>query len=103
GLRILLAQVTADIDRLAPAVVPTPVATASPLSPLALVDRLDLLEHALQYDLGAAEELLNALRAGVDAANAPAIQELMVKTDAFAIDEALALISALRKRLQSAT
>src|SRR5690606_42029883 len=59
-----LAAVMADIDSLARPAVGTASAAAAPL-PAELVRRLDLLHAALDHDLGAAEGLLAALRAGV--------------------------------------
>ena len=81
-----------------------PVGDVAPLPPADILERLGRLEQALRYDLGAAEGILQELRAGVhDPALAPTIQELAQKTDMFIIDEALVLIDTLRHTLQPTT
>jgi hypothetical protein len=69
---------------------------------VAIVGRLNSLQHALEYDLGAAEQLLADLKSGVaDDASESALAEIAAKLDVFAIDEAVALVDALRTRFAS--
>ncbi|RJX32036.1 MAG: response regulator [Oxalobacter sp.] len=103
NMRNLLLQVIADIDGLA-SVMHAPVVAGTPLSRAEVFEHLDRLEHALVYDLGAVEGLLMELRAGlVGDINEPAISEIAARADVFAIDEAMALVNALRERLKSNT
>ncbi len=103
AMSTMLKHVIADIDSLAAATARAPMEERALLSPAELIDRLNRLDHALQYDLGAIEELLADLRCGVTGnANETVICEIAEKADIFAIDEALALVQALRHRLQSA-
>jgi two-component system, sensor histidine kinase and response regulator len=98
ALRALLDQVVADIDSLGVAAPDAPAGErlAHPQM-LALLDRLG---PALEYDLGAAEGLLAQLRAGAGGADgARAVDAIAEKVEVFAIDEARALVSALRQRL----
>ncbi|MDR3435358.1 response regulator [Telmatospirillum sp.] len=98
----LLQRVMTEIDGLA--VPPTAVSTAAtPMGRGDIIERLDRLEHALEYDLGAADGLLAELRAGIGETDEPAMREISAKADVFAIDEALALVASLRDRLQSVT
>ncbi len=102
AMRTLLLQVIADIDSLATPL-PAPVAASSPLSAGEIMARLTQLAHALEYDLGVAEGLLTHLRSGVVGhAIEPAIGEIAARADVFAIDEALALVTALIAHLTSA-
>ena len=104
AMSALLNRIVADIDSVSGAATP-PTATEGPvLGPAGIIERLDRLRDALHNDLGALEELLVELEAGTaDQHLAAAIREIAAKADIFAIDEATALIAALRERLQSAT
>jgi signal transduction histidine kinase/CheY-like chemotaxis protein len=99
-MQTLLQRVIADIGGLpagdGPPAKPAPVA----LGREAILDRLDRLEHALGYDLGAAEGLLGELLAGTaGTSDEAAVAEIAAKADVFAIDEALSLVSTLREHL----
>ena len=102
----LLLQIMTEIDSLA-AGNSTPETASAPLSRAEIIDRLDRLEHALEYDQGAADELLAELQAGTtdqaDMLAAEAISAIAAKADLFESDEALALLRALRQRLQQDT
>ena len=101
-LAALLAQVNADIDTLTQTATTAPLAPRPALGRAEVIERLDRLAQALAHDLGEAEVPLAELRAGLrgDAEEA-AIGEIAAKADVFAIDEALALVDALRERLQA--
>ncbi len=63
---------------------------------------LDKLAYSLEYDLGAAEPLLTEIRANLRGHDLESlVGEIVTKTDIFAIDEALVLLTILRNRLQS--
>ncbi|MDP3586409.1 MAG: response regulator [Thiobacillus sp.] len=98
----LLQAVMRDIDSL-----PTTTARASvaaPLTPDQVRERLAQLLQALQDDLGSAEPLLVALRAGVDGTPLAAdIDALAAQVDVFAIDEARAQLTVLLGRLTHTT
>ena len=99
-MQALLQRVIADIGGLPPAAASPPKFAAAALSREAALDRLHRLEHALEYDLGAAEGLLGELQAGT--AGTPdeaAVAEIAAKADVFAIEEATTLVRALRERL----
>ena len=99
-MQTLLQRVIADIGGLPPAAASPPKFAAAALSREAALDRLHRLEHALEYDLGAAEGLLGELQAGT--AGTPdeaAVTEIAAKADVFAIEEATTLVCALRERL----
>jgi len=99
-MQTLLQRVIADIGGLPPAAASPPKFAAAALSREAALDRLHRLEHALEYDLGAAEGLLGELQAGT--ARTPdeaAVAEIAAKADVFAIEEATTLVRALRERL----
>ena len=92
-----------DIDSLA-AKPDLPLSSARPLSRAEILDRLDRLADALAYDLGAADALLSELRAGISGHEIEsAMGEIAAKTDVFATDEALALLSSLRSHLLAET
>ena len=103
-LETRLRAVLADIDRLDSVASPAPTVAALPLNPAALDQRLERLAEALNYDLGAAEPLLQELCAGVSGSAWEAeIAALAAQVDVFAIDEALVLLRALQERLKSAS
>ena len=77
--------------------------TGTPMDTERTLDCLARLRHALEYDVGAVEALLGDLRAGLAPDFQPALREIAAKTDLFAIDEAVALIDALRTTLVSGT
>jgi two-component system sensor histidine kinase/response regulator len=97
ALQAALAALLADINSLAndsgaPAGEPV-------LADAALAALLDKLAGALDYDLGRASTLLAELRAGtVGTGAAAAIAAIAARADAFAIDEAVALVRTLRAR-----
>ncbi len=102
-LRARLAQVTADIDSLAAGATPTATPAGTPLTRSETLERLERLAQALERDLGAAESLMTELRLGVAGeVEQAAIREIAAKLDIFELDEAEALLRALRGRLQSA-
>jgi hypothetical protein len=93
----LLQKIMNEIDNLASDTRTSPPGSASkPLSPADLHTLLVRLEKALEYDLGATEPLLTALRAGVSgtplASEIAAIASLI---DTFDIDAALAKLRKL--------
>ena len=99
-MQILLQRVIADIGDLPSRPTLPPKSAAVVLGREAILDRLDRLEHALGYDLGAAEGLLGELLAGTaDTPDEAAVGEIAAKADVFAIDEALSLVSTLREQL----
>jgi len=89
------AQAMQEIDGMAAA--PAPVLAAStPLTPAALRELLSLLEHALKYDLGAAEPLLTRLRSAVAGTPFEAeVAAVALLVDVFDIDAALAQLHKL--------
>jgi signal transduction histidine kinase/DNA-binding response OmpR family regulator len=90
----LLQQVMQEIDGLAVEPVPLPAAIA--LSPERLRQLLEQLAHALRYDLGAAEPLLNELRAGtVGTPREGTVAALAARIDMFDIDGAVEELTAL--------
>jgi len=96
----LLQAVMRDIDSLAATLSPGPLPVGEPLAPGQVRERLAQLAQALQDDLGSAEPLLAALRAGVDGTPLAAdIDALAAQIDVFAIDEARAQLDALQDRL----
>jgi two-component system, sensor histidine kinase and response regulator len=99
-MRQRLQEVMADIDSLASAGGTVPAPPSAPLGREEVLERLEQLAQALQYDLGAADPVLIELRAGASGQEIePALREIAAKTDVFAIDEALELVSVLRQRL----
>jgi len=97
---VLLRQTIDEIDNLA-VTVPVPAAASMPLSRTTIIDRLDRLEQALEYDLGAADGLLAELRSGVIGdVNEPVINAIAAKADVFEVDEALTLLRSLRQQLK---
>ncbi len=99
-LALELSRVMNEIDGLATN--PRELATrVAPLGHTAFIERLDRLERALEYDLGAADSLLAELRAGVaNDADRQSVAQLAAKVDVFAIDDALVQLRALRQRLK---
>jgi hypothetical protein len=62
------------------------------------------LATLLENDLGAAEAVLGELRAGVAGSDlAQAVGEIGARVDEFAIDDALAMITALNEHLTEET
>ncbi|WP_177187714.1 response regulator [Formivibrio citricus] len=92
----LLQQVVSEIAGLAVGADAVSAAPAIPLTPEALHELREKLAHALKYDLGEAEPLLAALRAGVAGgaleAEVAAIETLV---DVFDIDAALERLNKL--------
>jgi CheY-like chemotaxis protein/HPt (histidine-containing phosphotransfer) domain-containing protein len=97
-MRRLLAGVMGEIDGLGtPAMAPE----ASPPETEELSAKLTELTSLLESDLGAAELLLDRLRAKVAGSEQEeAIGEIAAQVDVFGIDEAQALINSLRTRLE---
>ena len=96
-----LRQVMKDIDSLAKPTAVMPVQNTNNLSRDEILSRLDKLAYALEYDLGAAEPLLTELQTSLFGYEVESlVDDIVAKTDIFAIDEALALLTILRSRLQ---
>ncbi len=103
-MRELVAQVIADIDSLQQPQATEQQASGTLLSETELAAQLADLTDALQQDLGAAEDLLEKLLArSVGTVHESAIRDIAEKADAFAIDDAVALVQALRDRLSTPT
>lgn len=97
-----LRQVMNDIDSLTNSVAESSIQTTNRLSLDELLKQLDKLAYSLEYDLGAAEPLLTEIRTNLrDYDVESLVGDIVAKTDIFAIDEALALLTTLRNRLQS--
>ena len=91
----LLSRVMGEIDSL-PGEPEQSLPPSEPLAPQALRALLERLEHALDYDLGAAEPVLAELRAGV--AGTPLeleVANLCALVDVFDIDQARAVLGKL--------
>lgn len=100
-LRERFQEVMRDIDHLDPAAPDTPASTATPLTAHAVRTLLQRLADALEYDLGSAEALITELSAGVrTTALETEIAAIAASAEEFAIDEALAQLSDVRKRLE---
>ena len=94
---VLLQQVIDEIAGLADEV--PPIAVVSP-GPETLRAQLTGLSHALEYDLGAAEPLLETLRAALTGSVLEArVAELAARVDAFDIDSAQSLLKELAASL----
>jgi signal transduction histidine kinase/CheY-like chemotaxis protein len=94
-------QIFADeVDQLA--VLPTPTFSPAPaLDDCALADVLDRLAHVLETDIGAAESLLNSLRAGVAGSiHEAAIARIAARVEIFDIDAALENLRELQVTLK---
>nr|WP_319564611.1 response regulator [uncultured Rhodoferax sp.] len=101
-MNTLLNQVITDIDSLQPSQPGSQQASCAPFSETELATQLAVLCDALQLDLGAAEDLLEKLLArSAGTVHAAAIRDIAEKADAFAIDDAGALVQALRDRLST--
>jgi CheY-like chemotaxis protein len=104
ALRVSLHQVMQDIDHLGAAAPLSAAPTAPPLAETQILEKLDALAHALEYDLGAAEPLLVELRAGVREPRwAEDIAAIAGHVDQFDIDLAKPLLTQLRDRIQPRT
>ena len=100
-LRTLLQHVLTDIDSLAPP--PLPSIVGEPLSREQVLSVIARLMAVLESDLGAAETVLNELRAGVaETGLEAAINEIAADIDVFNIDRALSLLAALQQSLATA-
>lgn len=101
-LRELLQQVISDIDSLSVAALSPPNLVGELLSTEQVLYKINALLTVLESDLGAAEPLLRALRAGVAATELETeVNEIAVEIDTFNIDQALLRLSALQQRLLS--
>ena len=97
-----LRQVMNDIDSLTNPVAELSIQPTNSLSRGEVLGLLDKLAYSLEYDLGAAEPLLTEIRANLRGHDLESlVGEIVTKTDIFAIDEALVLLTILRNRLQS--
>ncbi|WP_374328657.1 response regulator [Azonexus sp.] len=97
-VEMLLQQAMQAIDSLAAPAAPAVAPTAAPLPPEVLRSLLDRLANALEYDLGAAEPLLNELRAGVAGTPlAPAVAAVAARVDVFDIDNAVAQLKKIAR------
>ncbi|WP_320151168.1 response regulator [uncultured Tolumonas sp.] len=95
-----LRQVMNDIDSLTNPVVEPSIQPTNRLSRDEVLARLDKLAYSLEYDLGAVEPLLTEIRANLSGYEVESlVGDIVAKTDIFAIDEALALLTTLRNRL----
>jgi PAS domain S-box-containing protein len=100
GLQHLLQQLMCEIDGLSTSAA-MPVAEGA-LAPDALLPMLAKLAVLLESDLGEAESLLAALRAGVVGGEfEQAVTEIATQMDRFSIDDALAQIDILRMLLRA--
>ncbi|MCK6426546.1 MAG: response regulator [Burkholderiaceae bacterium] len=96
----LLQQLMQEIDGLARSAPPPPPPPAEPATPAQLQDLLARLAHALDYDIGAAEPLLLALRGGVAGTPLAApVEAIAEQVDGFEIEAAMAAIQRLQDRL----
>lgn len=97
----LLQAVMQDIDRLNKTE-PLPVITGQPLQREEIIEILEQLVHCLEYDFGAAEDLLVKLRGGaVGSALESSVNQIAKKADMFEIDETKALLIRLRDELMA--
>ncbi len=95
----LLQEVMRDIDSLPKATTAVHVSGA-PLSAGQVQEKIARLAAVLENDIGAAEVVLAELRSGVaGSVLEPAIDEIAVQIDNFAIDDALELLARLRGQL----
>jgi len=102
-LRQCLQEVIAEIDGLAAPSVALPTASTA-LGRDEVLAKLADLATLLDTDLGSAEHLLSGLRAGVAGTEVEhAVLEIAASMDVFAIDDALAKITALKSRLARAS
>ena len=102
-LRGLLGEVAADIDSLAAEPGLAPV-SGGLLGREDVVDKIGQLLTLLESDLGAAQAVLAALRAGISGTDAEAvIREVAERIDLFEIDEALGLLRTLQAQLVGQT
>jgi signal transduction histidine kinase/CheY-like chemotaxis protein/HPt (histidine-containing phosphotransfer) domain-containing protein len=93
-----LGEIMGEIDRLAAPTVPT---TTTPLNPDEVQAKLRQLASLLKSDLGVAEKVLEELRSGVvDSDLEDPVAEIAAVVDIFAIDDALALITALSTHME---
>ena len=100
ALETQFAAVMDDIASLAPPTPPADPAATTPLTERDLDAQLDQLDAALELDIGAAEPLLAALRAGTRGTELErTIDEIAAHIDLFEIDEAVVAIERLRTRL----
>jgi signal transduction histidine kinase/DNA-binding response OmpR family regulator len=100
----LLGQVMQEIDSLAATAPPPQPPASEPLAGTALRTLLRHLQHALEYDLGAAEPLLAELRAGVaGTALEGDVATLATRIDVFEIDDALARLEKIEASLSGIT
>ncbi|MHB8826015.1 MAG: hypothetical protein ACYC5T_14385, partial [Thiobacillus sp.] len=75
-----------------------------PLDAVQIFERLARLLRALDEDLGAADPVLQELRAGVAGSPLePEVASIADQVDVFAIDEARAQLCALQARMKHAT
>ncbi len=98
-----LQQVMREIDALSPLTTPPRPPASKPLTDEAIHALLLRLAYAVEYDLGAAEPLLNELRAGV--VGTPLETQVATVTalvDVFDIDAALAQLKTMAARLTEA-
>ncbi|MDD3610616.1 MAG: response regulator, partial [Halothiobacillaceae bacterium] len=95
-LKILLNALLDEIDSLPGPSAPLPSPARAPLSSAQLQELRKQLMQALEYDIGAAEPLLNTLRAGVaGTALETTLAEIAQRIEVFDIDGALARLQAL--------
>ncbi len=95
----LLRQLIAEIDGLA-ITAPLPPMTGVAMSREQMLDHIAQLGQVLETDLGAAEALLLALRAGAVGTELETdMNQIAAEIDVFNIDSALSLLSALHLRL----
>ncbi|NVZ07864.1 response regulator [Allochromatium humboldtianum] len=97
-----LERLMAEIDALEAAAPPPVAPSAEPLSPERLDALLGDLIEALNYDLGAVDPLLGELRAGTAGGELETeIAAIAAHCDVFDIDEAQALATTVRARLET--
>ena len=99
----LLQQLIAEIDGL-PAAEAPPAATGTAIPPDTLHALLTQLAHAIEYDLGAAEDLLHALQSGLAGKpQAADLTALAASIDAFEIETAQRQLKQIQDSLPETT
>ena len=100
SMQQLLGQLLQDIDSISHSVEPDVAGSGQQWNQTQLSERLELLNQALEYDLGNAEVLLTELRAGMQgSALEPEITTIADMLEIFDIDAAKACLLVLQEKL----